>query len=242
VRVYASRRGSFDAVDRAANLLAAAKIPLSLSVAIGEHNCDALRELVRYALALRERHDASVLLSLEPTITPSGPAGNLGHLAAVHAEVIDLCRRERLPISGKFLYAFENLRDGNVASGHFCSVTGSELSVGPTGELVVCHAVEGSEYATLEDLDPSQQIPLPAAVRQRFAGQIRGCAGCEVEGLCGGGCLAQAVCGTGDLAHDPASTFCTLVRTTFRDSVGALLDTAEPALGGGLAQHSTASS
>ena len=61
---------------------------------------------------------------------------------------------------------------------------------------------------------------------QRHAGGMVGCAGCEVEGLCGGGCMAQSHAATGSIACKPHDDFCLLMRATFRSSVRRHLDAA----------------
>jgi radical SAM protein with 4Fe4S-binding SPASM domain len=224
LRTYKSGRGTFEDVDRAANLLAAARIPMSLSAVVGEHNRHGLLDLARYAADLRNRHaDAPVMLSLEPILSPGGDEAQGEELLSFYLSVLDFCRNAGLPVGGKLFWAFDALLDEDGASGHFCSVTNSELSVGPGGDLIVCHAIPGSRYGALEDAERGPSLPVLPLFQDRTGDRVEGCAGCEVEGLCGGGCMAQSTRATGNARGNPGPDFCTLVRGIFRRSVDDLL-------------------
>jgi uncharacterized protein len=225
-RVFKSGRGTFESVDRAANALARAKIPLSLSAVVGDHNLGGLLDLARYAVALRDRHEAPVTLSLEPILSPGGDERRGEELLASYLQVLDLCERAGLAVGGKLFWPFDALLDEDGASGHFCSVTNSELSVGPAGDLVVCHAIPGSRYGDLADAERGPRLPVLALHGDRTGDRVDDCAGCEVEGLCGGGCLAQGTRATGSAKGNPGPVFCTLARGIFRHSAVRLMDPA----------------
>lgn len=223
LRVFKSGRGTFEQVDRAANALAAARIPISLSAVVGEHNLRGLLDLARYAVELRDRHQAPVTLSLEPILSPGGDERRGQELLTFYREVLDFCGRADLPVGGKLFWAFDALLDEDGASGHFCSVTNSELSVGPGGDLVVCHAIPGSRYGDLAEAERGSRLPVLTLYGDRTGDRVDDCAGCEVEGLCGGGCMAQSTLATGKALGNPGPVFCTLVRGIFRHSVDGLL-------------------
>src|SRR6266540_6308003 len=145
-------------------------------------------------------------------------------LLAVYDEVISYCWHEGLHVSGKLFWAFDALRDEEGASGHFCAFTNSELSVGPTGKLLVCHAIPNSGYGALDAAAAASGMPIPLALQQRTDDRVDECSGCGVEGLCGGGCTAQSVRATGNARGNPGPVFCTLVRGIFRKSVAKLLE------------------
>ena len=63
----------------------------------------------------------------------------------------------------------------------------SELSVGPTGELLVCHAIPNSGYGALAAAAAASGMPIPLALQQCTDDRVDESSGCEVEGLCGGG-------------------------------------------------------
>jgi radical SAM protein with 4Fe4S-binding SPASM domain len=142
----------------------------------------------------------------------------------VYEAVMAYCREQGLPLGGKLFYAVGALHDERGAPGHFCSVTHNELSVGPDGELLVCQAISESDYGRLEDMAGQDGLIIPPVLQQRTGDRVDGCAGCEVEGLCGGGCTAQSVRASGDAYGTPGPVFCTLVRGLFRRSMHNLLE------------------
>lgn len=219
VRMLRGGQGTFDAVDRAMNMLAEAGVPLAVAVVVGLHNKDGLKRLAEYTLALRQRYDAPVRLALEPLIGGHFTAEQEAGLVQAHREVLTFCMAEGLPATGKMFYGFEGMMDQAGASGHFCSVTGAELSVGPDGELLVCHAIDESAYGHLDSLGDATDIPLPEIYAARSAGNLPECGGCAVEGLCGGGCMAQSIAVTGRPDGTPGNAFCDLMRGTFHDLV-----------------------
>lgn len=224
LRTYRNGRGSFDAVDRAAHALAEARVPFTLSAVVGDHNLENLLDLARYAVDLRQRYRAPVSLSLEPILSPAGDEETGRALLSVYEAVMDYCHEQGLPLGGKLFYAVGALNDERGASGHFCSVTHSELSVGPDGELLVCQAIPESDYGRLEDVAGQDALTIPSVLQRRTGDQVDGCAGCEVEGLCGGGCTAQSVRASGNAYGNPGPVFCTLVRGVFRRSMHHLLE------------------
>jgi uncharacterized protein len=223
-RTYRNGRGSFDAVDRAAHALAEARVPFTLSAVVGDHNLDDLLDLARYAVDLRQRYGAPISLSLEPILSAAGDEETGRALLPVYEAVMAYCREQRLPLGGKLFYAVGALHDGRGASGHFCSVTHNELSVGPDGELLVCQAIPESDYGRVEEMTGEEKLLIPPVLQQRTGDRVDGCAGCEVEGLCGGGCTAQSVRATGAAYGNPGPVFCTLMRGVFRRSMQHLME------------------
>ncbi len=224
LRVFKSGRGTFEAVDRAANALARARIPLSLSAVAGDHNLRSLPDLARYAIELRDRHQAPVTLSLEPILSPGGDERRGEELLTCYLQVLELCKQSDLPAGGKLFWPFDALLDEDGASGHFCSVTNSELSVGPGGELLVCHAIPKSVYGDLADAETGSQLPVLPLFGNRTGDRVDGCQGCEIEGLCGGGCMAQGTRAAGGSMGNPGPVFCTLARGIFRYQITGLLE------------------
>jgi len=225
-RVFKNGKGTFEAVDQGARLLAESKIPVSLAATIGDHNIDGLDELAHYAIRLRDQYHAPVSLSLTPPITQAMSDYLQNNLEQNLFHVIDICRQADLPVFGIMFHAFKVLLRPDGSSGHFCGISGTELSVDPSGNLLACHAVSDSIYGKLSDLDETGTIPFPDHLRNHHVGHIKGCEGCEVEGLCGGGCMAQAVWTTGEVDRKPGLMFCELIRDTFRKSVRDMLQDA----------------
>jgi len=130
---------------------------------------------------------------------------------AVYDEVISYCWREGFHAASSSGRSTRS-EARRPRRGHFCAVTNSELSVGPTGELLVCHAIPNSGYRSLDAAAAASGMPIPLALQQRTDDRVDECSGCEVEGLCGGGCTAQSARATGNARGNPGPVFCTLVR------------------------------
>lgn len=222
-RYFRGGQGTFERVDRAACGLAEAGINLCIATVLGEHNAEGLSDLVRYVAGLRRQYHAPVYLSLEPMIGPAFSPQLELKIERAFFEAVELCRQESLPVSGKLFQAFESLLRQEGASGHFCAITGTELSVTADSTLRLCHAIPNSNYATLADVSRTNEIPLPIHVKERVGGKIEACSGCEVEGLCGGGCMAQSVRNTGSTFGSPGAFFCDVMTETFRQSVRGML-------------------
>jgi uncharacterized protein len=218
-RQFRDGRGTFERVDRAARALCEAGIRVCIATVVGEHNAEGLPDLVRYVAELRRQYRAPIYLSLEPMIGPAFPAEVAAKVERSFFEAVDVCRHESLPVSGKMFQAIESLFRTGGATGHFCAITGNELSVTPDGTLRLCHAIPDSDYADLADVSRSNSIPLPSEIRQRTAGNIESCRGCEVEGLCGGGCAAQSVRNSGSTFGNPGALFCNTMIKVFKETV-----------------------
>lgn len=208
-------RGSFEGVDRAAQALATAEVPLVLVVVLGEHNVGELNEIVDYAARLRDVHDSPVSLLLEPELSPSGYGGTVSDLIGTHLSVIERCRSVGVEVSGKAMVCFDAFVEPTQCFGHYCSVTGGELSVTPAGETIVCWAISDSAYSSLEEIEMLGRVPLSEDVRSRCTPGLDDCTECVVEGLCGGGCMAQSVMLRADTQRAPGDAFCDTVRALF---------------------------
>jgi uncharacterized protein len=222
-RPFKGGRGSFARVDRAARELAAAGVPLCLTPVVWEHNVDALPELVHYVAGLRRQYNAPAFLSLEPMIGPPPSSDLARRIQAAFLNAASLCREAGVPVSGKPFHAFESLVRPGGATGHFCGVTGTELSVTADGQLRLCHAIPNSDYGDLATASATNRIPLPLFAEQRSGGRLAACDGCEVEGLCGGGCMAQSLRIAGAPNERPGNLFCDLMTSVFRQSVKEVL-------------------
>jgi len=223
-RHFAHGGGSFHAVNRGAMLLAEAGVPVEFVVVIHKNNVQRLLQIVEYALQLRDRFRASIALVLEPLIHPQGYGGDCTGLLEAHFSVLERCRRDDLPVTGKLLNAFSALTDPMGATGHFCAATGAELSVAPSGALVFCAAVPGYSWGALEDLEKETPISFPKQICNRCAPYLPDCEGCEIEGLCGGGCAAQAFLMSKDLQVAPGEAFCRLMKGMFHFQLSRLLN------------------
>lgn len=219
-RFFNNGRGTFDRVDCAARKLLAAGITLNFSMVLTPANAHGLPDLLGYVARLRDEHPAAPLsFSIKPVIGPD--------LTAEQARVMHEALRAGLTqgvalgldVGGEPLRAANLLFQDATPTGHFCGVSGRELYVAPDGQLMVCHAMPGSEYATVMDVAESHHIPVPDEIRNRHAGGVDGCSGCEVEGLCGGGCMAQSRQAHGSVSRKPSDYFCRMMKGTFRDAV-----------------------
>lgn len=215
-------RGTFERVDAAAHLLAAARIPLCINAVIGSHNYRDLPCLADYALLLRDQYRAPVSLGLELVIPPP--------LEPAPPQIIEACTRtvahcltHGLPVTGNLVYPFEGLLDAHGSGGWFCSAVGAELCVGPDGELLHCPALPLPPFSNLETVARRGEIPDPLNWRGRRAGNLPGCRGCEIEGLCGGGCAAQSYAHCGDVFGNPDPLFCALIRGVFHTCLEHLM-------------------
>ncbi|CAD5366162.1 Elp3 domain-containing protein [Rubrivivax sp. A210] len=219
-RVFRNQRGSFERVDRAARALVAARVPLVIAVTLTPFNAAGLPALLDHVAALRYQHpDAPLSVGIKPVIGPALQPGQAQEMLQALEAAWAQGRRLGLPVTGELRVADEMLLADSTPTGHFCGVTGRELYVTPAGGLMVCHAVPDSEYADLASVAAEHRIPVPDDVAARHAGGMAGCAGCEVEGLCGGGCMAQSHAATGSIAGKPHDDFCLMMRATFRNGV-----------------------
>jgi len=216
-------QGSFGLVDHAARGLAEAGIRLCIAAVLGSHNVDGLPDLIRYVSALRHQYGSTVYLSLDLMIGPRLSPDAETKIERSYLEALAICEQESQPVSGKTFRAFESLVQSEGATGHFCAITGTELSVTAEGNLRLCHAIRDSDYASLAEVPTGEEIPLPEYVRRRAGGEIEACRDCEVEGLCAGGCLAQASSGSVSGQGNPDPLFCRLMKATFRRSLETTL-------------------
>jgi radical SAM protein with 4Fe4S-binding SPASM domain len=207
-------RGTFEYVDAAAQLLAGARIPLCINAVIGVHNYQDLPRLADYALLLRDRYQAPVSLGLELVIPPPAPSFSTPIIDSC-VQAVTQCLVHGLPVTGNLTYAFEALLNAHGASGVFCGAVGAELCVGPDGSVGHCPALPLLPFSDLETVAHLGEIPDPLSWRDRCAGNLPGCRGCEIEGLCGGGCAAQSYAACGNVFGTPPPLFCALIRRVF---------------------------
>ena len=228
-RVFRNQRGTFERVDRAARALIAARVPLVIAVTLTPFNAAGLPALLEHVAALCAGHPgAPVSVSIKPVIGPALQPGQAQEMLDAMEAAWTQGARLKLPVTGELRVADDLLLADITPTGHFCGVTGRELYVTPGGGLMVCHAVPDSEYADLATVAAEHRIPVPDDVARRHAGGMNGCAGCEVEGLCGGGCMAQSHAATGSIAGKPHDDFCLMMRGTFRSSLLRHLDARSP--------------
>lgn len=224
-RVFRNQRGTFERVDRTARALIAARVPLVVAVTLTPFNAAGLPALLDHVAALRAEYPgAPVSVGIKPVIGPALLPGQAQEMLDALEAAWAQGARLGLPVTGELRVADDLLLGDITPTGHFCGVTGRELYVTPSGGLMVCHAVPDSEYADLATLAAEHRIPVPDDVARRHAGGMAGCAGCEVEGLCGGGCMAQSHAATGSIAGKPHDDFCLMMRATFRNSLLRHLD------------------
>lgn len=217
-------RGSFAEVARTIRTLASAGIPVCVAAVVGRHNAEGLEELARWVAGLKRGSSAPLSLDLGPMIAHEDSRIPFSTLRDRVQGAIEICRGEGVPVSCQPLsHAFDEMRRPGGASGRYCGITGREISVASDGRLIVCHAIPGSVYGRIEDLEDSETIPLPAEIEGRGPGNIAGCEGCEIEGLCGGGCAAQSAWTAGHARERPGGAFCEWMIEGFRQSVASLL-------------------
>ena len=217
-------RGSFAVVARTIRTLAEAGIPVCVAAAVGRHNAEGLEELARWVAEIQRTSSTPLSLDLSPMIAHDDSRIPFAALRDRIRSVLEICRREGLPFSCKPLsQAFDEMRRPGGASGQYCGITGREISVASDGRLIVCHAIPGSSYGRIEDLGSSEAIPVPPEIGERRPGNIAGCEGCEIEGLCGGGCAAQSVWTSGNPRERPGGAFCEWLIEGFRQSVASFL-------------------
>ncbi|MHA7774844.1 radical SAM protein [Roseibium sp. M-1] len=219
-RVFNNGRGTFAHVDRAARMLLAAKVPLNFSVVLTPASADGLEDLVTYAAGLRDAHPgAPISVSIKSVIGTGVPHEDALKMAAALPRAFDLGEELDLDVGGEAMRAAHLLFGDWNPTGHFCGIGGRELYVTPEGRLMACHALQGSDYADLSAVAAEHRIPVPEHIATRHAGNVDGCSGCEVEGLCGGGCMAQGQMTTGSLSSKSADYFCMMMKQSFRREV-----------------------
>lgn len=223
MRKFRDGRGTFERMDQAAHLLAAAHIPICLSATLSVSNGDGLDALVDYVAALRDQYGESISLALKPIILPNPADGGTQQTERQLFQAIDRCDALSVPIHGEMFRALDILLNDATPTGHFCAVNGGEISVNARGDLLLCHAIPDSIYASLDDLTNADVIPIPDRIKDRIPGNLEGCSGCVVEGLCSGGCMAQSVAAAGNTHAKPGDFFCGLIRNTFYRSIERLL-------------------
>lgn len=223
MRIYPNGRGSFAEVNQAVHRLARAQIPVCISATLSALNAEGLLSWVDYIAALRDQYGESISSALKPLISSDPNEAGTKRTEALFFQALKRCEALGVPIHGEMFRAWNILSTGATPTGYFCAVNRKEISVSAEGNLLMCHAIPDSVYACLDDLTKAEAIPIPKRLKDRIAGNLEGCFGCIVEGLCAGGCMAQSVAAAGHIFARPNDFFCRLIRNTFRHSAVHML-------------------
>lgn len=134
-------------------------------------------------------------------------------------QAIEYGSTRNVHISGDWAYPFRRLTHDEATIQH-CSGIGSEMAVWTDGKLITCAG--GTEsYGSIYAMDDALASDLYRHFSSRTVGTVKGCDGCEIQGLCGGGCAVDAKEQTGDWYRHPEH--CTLDRALFRSMVRSSL-------------------
>jgi len=183
-RHYKNGQGSYTSVCHGLDLLQETQIPLAISTVLGEHNIDAIPDLIDLLLT-RQIHS----IGLNPFVITGGTDQDLVIDAVQKA--IDYGLERDFYVSGLWGKVISRLK--SEPTGTYCGGSGNELSVMPNGDIYPCQT-QPFLLGTLDTLQNGEifKTEIYREVVMRSAGNIPECRGCEIEGLCAGGCAADA--------------------------------------------------
>jgi uncharacterized protein len=122
-------------------------------------------------------------------------------------------------LGGKLFLCLRNAFRSPVRFDRWCQ-RGGGIVVYPDGEVRPCSGTSHS-LGRLDDFPGLLSSDAHLAVSRRLGGQISGCGGCAVEGLCGGSCACSSRAGLYE--YEPGIN-CDFERTLFRSLARAFLE------------------
>lgn len=201
-RIFKDGRGTFDVVNRGIEELLRYDINLNLGVVISEESFDSITtKFIDYAILkgvknieinpeerLHEKIGINRITDKILELVFYGIDNNINVFSLLEIPLL------------KMIYQ----RQG------FCSVVGSTLSIEPSGDVHLCRCLK-DRIENVEKLDKILQSQQYKDMVLRIEGNLKGCKGCYIEGLCGGGCAANAEKLVGN-ALNKDSTRCDMTR------------------------------
>ena len=91
-------------------------------------------------------------------------------------------------VSGKWFKLFERLKDPVL---NYCGRIGQQIGINPLGKIILCTGYM-VEFGDISDFDAVFANGEYIKKGMRIVGNIEGCRGCSIEGMCAGGCPAAA--------------------------------------------------
>jgi len=187
VRLTKSGKGTFNAILKGFDVLAAQDYPLnSIAVTVNENNFSYLDEkLIDWAFEHKMselRIDIDVINMVEIPIR---------EIVRKLMRLKEYAGRHEIEIVGFWSRPAENLNDSSLeVYVAFCgAIRGNSICVSPSGNIYSC----GYSTAQIGTLDQIKSFHVSGGkyhcfVRDHFVGAVEMCRGCMIEGQCGGGC------------------------------------------------------
>lgn len=219
VRLLRNGTGTHKAVLKSLDILKSADSkPTSLVCTIGNHNIDALNEVVRFA------GEKGIFLNMNDAFAePRKNVYNLPErkLADNLFAASQLANEQGVQLDGTWNWPYSRMQSENHRPSH-CVASGGEISVNYEGVIKPCPGFT-EIYGTIDDLDTALHSETYQRFSKRVVTNLPDCSGCDIEGLCGGGCMLNASkVHEGDIFRKCES--CSLFKMLFRRSVKNYLD------------------
>lgn len=187
VRLTRSGKGTFDAIMKGFDTLAAQGYPLEgIAVTVNEHNFPYLDEsIIDWAV---QRGMVEVRIDIDV----------IGMVDITVKDIIDRLMRIRryakqkgINVPGFWSRPVENLNDSTLDE-HiaFCgAVRGNSMCVSPLGKIYGC-GYSNTQLGVLSQIDDFHALGgnYHCFIRDHLTGVMEMCKGCMIEGQCGGGC------------------------------------------------------
>ena len=197
-RKFKSGKGSFSKINRNIDNLVSSGCKVFISATVGNHNYNALEELITYIADKKTGFNSNIFLSLQ-----SMCMGSKRQLDTVPIEekvrtvrdAVLYARKINVNIDfGMIMFPFHALL-GLKAMGAYCNVaSGEEICIYPNGDIYPCGALT-TKMGNIENFDAIFKTKEYLNLLKRVTGNIPACKGCDIEAFCAGGCVADAFIG-----------------------------------------------
>jgi len=209
---------SFEAIDRGIKLLRRHGVTVFMSAVLSSLNFDDFdNRLVDYARS-RDVDTAIVLLAMQDEYLMNQRTKSTAQIVDKLWEIYDYGRQNRVKIIGYWhnplrrllLQTTDDFFRLKKEDHNSCTATGFQISVEPSGDVFPCRAQSAhlghiTRFQEMLDGEPYRHQVL------RTYGNVEGCRGCEVEGLCQGDCLGHLEERFGDI-YTLDESFCQIYR------------------------------
>lgn len=186
-RVNHSGKGTFGLIKRGLDRLKKAGVKPHIAVALNRANIGRLRETIDFAKSIGG--ESVALEGLDFTTQPSE-----GFFDCRDAEMGALKDARRYGKSVNFTISSERWNTLGIVANHksmnYCVANGVEITVDYRGTVFPCFSLP-VKIGDITDLEGIFKHPMYQEMSLRIVGNIPGCEGCEIEGLCRGCCASD---------------------------------------------------
>ncbi|MFA4853146.1 MAG: radical SAM protein [Bacteroidales bacterium] len=188
VRKQINGKGSYDSIIRGIKAMTDVGYkPLSFLCTIGDHNIDALNELIAFA------SKQNIFLNLNTAFAERKRLAFSVSYDKISKRLMEaelFAKAHKVEMDGTWRWAYEKIFTKNKKMRH-CMASGSELCIDCEGNIKPCPGFN-EKYGTIFDVEEALSSDLYHKFCSRTALNIPECEGCDIEGLCAGGCMLNA--------------------------------------------------